>query len=305
MRKIAILAVLILGAACSDTSITDVAAQNPRPQFILTAPTYDITYCGAQQLDFYPANTTFKGVRPAVIGIHGGAWLGGDKLNSDVLVKDLSKLRNNGFSVFMINYRVGPGSFPYFIEDAKCAVRFVRTYAATFKVDPDKVGVIGHSAGGHIAALLATLDDSLYAPTVLSGVSSRPDAVVTYAGPMDLTADSTELRDGTLGYIATVFGDRAVEGSPVNHVSADDVPLLAFHGTLDESISYVQSERLVNRLVAAGVQAQFVKVVNGGHYLTVPTKCKNISSGCYGAVASPSRTQISNMAVNFFKSTLQ
>lgn len=256
-------------------------------------------------MDVYYPKATVPVPRKAAVFIHGGAWLGGSTTSS-VGKPDFNKLTNKGYTVFSIDYRVGPGSFPLFIEDAKCAIRYLRANAAQYKINPQLIGVWGHSAGAHIAAMLALTPQGMYEGDCgYHEFPSTVKAVATYAGPMDLTAGVDELRDSTIAYIERVFGDRAAEGSPVNYVSADDPPLLAVHGDLDESISMVQSQRLVNLLNAAGGQAQFLQVKNGGHYLTVPSICKRTTSDCYGAVASPTRAAIADSLFRFFDRNLR
>lgn len=309
-RILGVSALAVLVAACGGCydSPAEVSRQSFDRPNMATVSVGNVTYCTPngqpQVMDIYKAAAKYARPRPAIIGIHGGAWLGGDKRKSDVLNYEISRLQGKGYDVFMINYRVGVNSFPYFMEDAKCAVRHVRANAEFYGIIPDGIGVMGHSAGAHMAAFLAVMPDSLYATAEYGNVSSRPNAVVTFAAPLDLTADTGELRDSTKAYIARVFGDRASEGSPTNYVTSDDVPVFAVHGTLDESISYVQSEKFVALLQSAGVDATFLKVINGGHSITVPSKCKLASSDCYGAVLSPTRLQIHNAAASFFKRTL-
>jgi acetyl esterase/lipase len=290
MKRLIILSLLV---ACDTPAEVN---QFKAPEFAVVPTSSDVVYCAGQRMDVYDAPSTFVRPRPALIGIHGGAWLGGDKRNSGVLNFDIPKLRSKGYDVYMINYRVGFGSFPAFIEDAKCAVRYLRANAAFYGIDSSRIGVWGHSAGAHIAAMLAVLDDSLYTTGEFAGYSSLPAAVVGYAAPLDLTAGTDELRDSTQAYISRVFGDRAAEGSPFHHRDATDRPLYLVHGTLDESIGIAQAQRMGSPLLT---------IRNGGHYLTVPSFCKLVASGCYGAIASPARKIVTDSVIAFFKRAMK
>ncbi|HEX6066905.1 MAG TPA: Ig-like domain-containing protein [Longimicrobiales bacterium] len=256
----------------------------------------DVTYCtpggAAQKMDvFYPPAGTPTPF-PVLMFIHGGGWIAGDK-TSDVGRQDFPRFTRRGYLVVSINYRLGANLFPVYVEDAKCAIRHLRANASFYRLDPQRFGVWGHSAGGHIAALTALTDPGVWEGTGgYPGLSSQVKAVVTYEAPFDLTGGAQDFETTVIGDIDRVFGARKVEASPINYVTANDPPVMIVHGTLDQSIYMPQAQKMYDRLVATGVTVRFLKVTNGGHYLTAPAKS--------GTTASPDRLTISRLVGDFF-----
>src|ERR1700726_4619649 len=132
------------------------AAQSPEQQFKIVA---DIQYCtgGGKPLlmDVFIPNHRNRQPTPAILWIHGGGWERGDKNGNS----GAQLLANQGFVTASLFYRLsGDSPFPADIEDCKCAIRFLRANAARYGIDPDRIGVAGASAGGHLAELVATAD---------------------------------------------------------------------------------------------------------------------------------------------------
>jgi acetyl esterase/lipase len=274
--------VAVLGlAACSDPVAVDHA---PSSAVVLA----DVSYCSGLAMDVYYPDASTPSPRIALIFVHGGMWIGGDKTGGDVGAYDFPRLANKGFTVFAINYRLGRGIIPEQVEDIGCAVRHVRASASMYRVKPDHIGMWGHSAGGHLAALFAATADS----------ASRVQALVTYSAPFDLTAledfDAQVATD-----IASIFTLEQRTEASVPQFASTAPPVLIFHGTLDQSIGLGQPEKMVAALQAAGVPVTYTPVVNGGHYLTLMAKHKKL-----GLVASPSRQTITNQVAAFFNAEL-
>jgi acetyl esterase/lipase len=236
-----------------------------------TAIELDIAFCGgahpAQRLDlYYPARS--RGNLPLALHVHGGAWHQGDKTTGPMFTSIGAALIESGYAVASTNYRLAPISrWPASIEDVTCAVRHLRENAAEFGIDPQRIGVWGNSAGGHLAALLGVTDD-FSGP----GTSTRVRAVVALYGIHDLTASDTPLP--TAFAIESAFGHRPGSGnpvlsaaSPVTHVTPDDAPFLLIHGLEDVLVLPNQSEVLFTRLTDAGVATELVLVENAGHEL--------------------------------------
>src|SRR5688572_9942775 len=231
----------------------------------------NVTYCSPGgvnlKMDVYYPPVGTPTPTPVLMFIHGGGWIAGDK-TSDVGMYDIPRFTKRGYLVVSINYRIGHNIFPAYVEDAKCAIRHLRANAASYRLDPQRIGVWGHSAGGHIAALLATTSPGVYEGNGgWAGYSSRVKAIATYEAPFDLTGGAQDFETTVIGDIDRVFGTMKVEASPVNHVTSDDPPFLIVHGDLDQSIYMPQAQKMINRLQGAGVGVQFLKVTNGGHYL--------------------------------------
>ncbi len=262
----------------------------------------DVVYCSPDgvdvTLDLYFPPEEVPRPWPVALYIHGGAWIHGDKRRGAGYV-EVEPLRQAGFAVAAVNYRLAPAfTFPAMIEDVKCAVRFLRAHAAEYGLDPQRVGVWGGSAGGHLAALLGTSDATAgwdVGPYLEQ--SSRVQAVVDMFGPTDLPTlfAATESPEKWL----TIFGATSLQdpvlvaASPVYQVTSDDPPFLILHGDQDQVVPPEQSQILFEALQEAGVPAELVWVHHAGHGF-VPQ----------GGPLDPPRQEITRRVVAFFRSTL-
>lgn len=189
-----------------------------------------------------------------------------------------------GFTVFVINHRAAPRHrFPAPLEDAQRAVRFVRSNAARYGVDPERIGGVGGSSGGHLISLLGVLDGGgdPSGGDPVERESAKLQAVFARAAPTDLTrfagrfsSASTSsllgLRLGRTDRPSSAAYGLYRQASPITHVSPDDPPFLLAHGTADERVPFSQSERFRDRLTADGVRAELLAVAGGGHGASFP-----------------------------------
>lgn len=255
----------------------------------------DITYCTmdgvALKMDvYYPSENT--GHFPVTMYVHGGGWSSGNKAQGAGAM-EIPALQAAGFLVVSVNYRLAPEyPFPAMIEDVKCAVRSLRAHAGEYNLDPNRIGVWGGSAGGHLVALLGTTDESAgFDVGEYLEYSSRVQAVVDMFGPADLTVQF----EGGYESASRVFGDfDAALASPVTYVTADDPPFLMLHGENDKLVPIEQSEILLAALQGAGVPAELIRVVNANHSFKPD-----------GGQISPSRREIAQLVVTFFEETLK
>jgi acetyl esterase/lipase len=255
----------------------------------------DITYCTmdgvALKMDvYYPSEN--NGRFAVTMYVHGGGWSSGDKAQGAGTV-EIPGLQKAGFLVVSVNYRLAPEyKFPAMIEDVKCAVRSLRAHADEYNLDPNRIGVWGGSAGGHLVNLLGATDESAgFDVGEYLEYSSRVQAVVDMFGPADLTVSF----NGGYESASRVFGDfDAALASPVTYVTSDDPPFLMLHGEKDEVVPIEQSEILLAALQAAGVPAELVRVTNAGHSFKPD-----------GGDISPSRREIAQLIVKFFEDTLK
>jgi acetyl esterase/lipase len=197
---------------------------------------------------------------PAVIAIHGGGWSEGDKSGFD-----LGPLMR-GYLVASINYRLYPAyRFPAMIEDVKSAIRYLRAHANTLNIDPGRIGLIGHSAGGHLAALAGLADETAgWEVGDFLEQSSRVQAVVVLSGPADLSKALPLAWADELRY--SVFGERQWStASPVSYARADAPPFLIVHGNSDPVVPFEQGKALHDALRAHGARSELLVVRNGGH----------------------------------------
>jgi acetyl esterase/lipase len=199
---------------------------------------------------------------PVVVWLHGGAWVKGSKSFCPLV-----KLVPRGYAVASVGYRLATvAPFPAQIDDVRAAIRWLRASSSEHGFDADRFGVVGASAGGHLASLLGTADD----PGAKGAPSSRVQAVVDLFGPSDLVELTGEGRlptpvDTLLGGRVRDNREKAVAASPITHVSRDDPPFLILHGDLDWLVPLRQSERLEERLREEGVEAKLHVVRGGGH----------------------------------------
>jgi len=197
MKKIVSVSVVCAALIFSAVAIAEQAAQTASPE-VNTGPIVyrDLSYVPngheRQKLDLFVPKEGKN--LPLIIRIHGGAWLGGSKEGE--WPNDYLRF---GYAVARINYRLSQHAiFPAQIEDCKAAVRYLRANARKYNLDPNRFGVWGASAGGHLVALLGTTGDvKEFDVGENLSVSSRVQAVADYFGPTDfLHIEANRLPNG-------------------------------------------------------------------------------------------------------------
>ena len=241
----------------------------------------DVTYGEADgkplQLDIYRPTAPGPS-RPGVLLIHGGGWLEGDKSTQRGAALGLTQ---SGYVAIAVGYRLAKDDasrYPAQADDVRRAVRWVRAHADEVGVDPARLGVLGYSAGGHLAAVLGTTDPKGTGSDPLKGYSSRVNCVVDCSGPSDFTDESSPpLSPATSWMVLNLFGkahaeapDAYRDASPVAHVDANSAPTLIIHGTADDIVPVDQSRRLRDALTRAGVEVKLVELEGQGHVFQGP-----------------------------------
>ncbi|WP_422926722.1 alpha/beta hydrolase fold domain-containing protein [Singulisphaera sp. PoT] len=234
---------------------------------------YDVVYSkpGASELKLdiaWPSDG--KGPYPAVLVIHGGAWRTGKK---DHMRGMLTEFASRGYVAISPQYRFCPQEpFPAQVHDVKAAVRWVKSHASEYKIDPEHVGAVGFSAGGHLALMLGVTgpQDGLEGDAAASDPITKIQAVVNYFGPTDLAAsdipgESQPLVRDFLGGKPSDKPDLAAKASPLTFVTKDDAPILTFHGTKDAVVPVTQATKLSEKLTTTGVPSRAVLLVDSGH----------------------------------------
>lgn len=221
-------------------------------------------------LDLYLPEKPSKNPLPVVVWVHGGGWSGGSKDRCPA-----AYLAAEGFAVASINYRLSQEArWPAQIDDCREAIRWLRQEAKSRGFDAAQVGVWGGSAGGHLVALLGTLD----APSA-EATSSRVQAVCDWYGPSDLltmppnvlSAGKTEAdlaKSNGAQLLGGIVRDRpqlARQASALHQASAGDAPFLIMHGDEDPQVPLEQSTRLHEALTKAGVESTLEVLPGGGH----------------------------------------
>ena len=182
-----------------------------------------------------------------------------------------TELADAGFQVFAINHREAPRfHWPAARDDVQRAVRWVRHHADRYDIDADAIGVMGSSSGGHLAALLGTVEGSgnSESPDPVERESSRVQAVVLFAPATDLDAFGYEPRVVAMMGHTVVAGDGLeayIEASPISHVSSDDAPFFIVHGQNDQVVPVEQSIEMARALEHAGVEVELQVLPDGDH----------------------------------------
>ena len=198
----------------------------------------------------------------------------------------MAELVNEGYVVASVDYRFSQEAvFPAQIQDCQAAIRWLRAHAKTYQIDPDRIGVWGGSAGGHLAALLGTAGGkNAFPPLGENGAQSdRVQAVVDVYGPADFNtlmtqaAEATDVRnifafntpsDPYSSLIGVPLGTEKSKSdavSPAHYISQDNPPFLIFHGTRDTLVPLAQSEQFAAALEKAGVNVTLEVIPGAGH----------------------------------------
>lgn len=256
-------------------SIADGSDSNvPKGTSVFKDVVYERVGDRALLLDLYLPEGANEPV-PLVIWVHGGGWKNGNKSG----IKNASGALKRGYALASVSYRLsGEALFPAAIEDCKAAVSFLRLNAEKHGIDPDRFGVWGSSAGGHLVALLGVTSDvdDFDTHSVTKKASSKVQAVCNWFGPTDflrmndvkgrMDHDAVDSPESLfIGASIQDHPEKTQKANPINYVSRSDPPMLLMHGDKDGLVIYNQSELLYAALQKAGVESQLYKVVNGDH----------------------------------------
>jgi acetyl esterase/lipase len=243
----------------------------------------DLTYGKGGDLDMkldLAMPSSGKGPFPAIVCVHGGGWRGGqrqDLSNRWEPLGDRSLIEifaGRGYVAVTVSYRLSPrNKFPAQIEDCKAAVRWLRANAGKYKVNADRIGAVGFSAGGHLVCMLGTTakKDGLEGKGGNLDQSSRVQAVVSFFGPTNfVTKDwSEEVEKAFLiPVLGAAYKDRPElykRLSPIVYVTKENPPFLFFHGTADTLVGLRHSRELAAKLKEVGVSAKVVEMKGDGH----------------------------------------
>lgn len=232
-----------------------------------------------QKVDLYlPKKRNTDKPLPVVALIHGGGWVNGDRLGYAAAAIQFA--RTGDYASVAVGYRLTKEArWPAQIHDCKAAIRWIRAHAKEYNLDPDKIAVMGSSAGGHLSSLIGTSGDVKELEGDLgpnTTFSSRVQCVVNLCGPQDFTQalmfdkeKKPVLKDdaviGLLGGNYEEKHSEAVAASPVTYVTKDDPPFITFHGSADQRVAYLHAEAIHAALQKAGIPSLLIPITNGGH----------------------------------------
>ena len=232
--------------------------------------TYSTPATGALLLDLYLPEKTPAQPLPVVLWIHGGGWKSGSKENCP-----LTWLAAEGYAVVSLDYRLSwSARWPAPLDDARAAIRWLRTNAARYSLDPQRVTVSGGSSGGNLAGVVGAAD----APAGET-VSSRVQAVIDFYGASDVLTmppnvpgpgktDADLANANAAKLLGGIVRDRpelARAMSTLHLVTRDDPPFLIIHGDKDDQVPLEQSQRLHAKLKETGVPSELIVLPGAGH----------------------------------------
>lgn len=261
----------VLAAQPSAQPIADAAAKHPASSDLFISRDLEYARYGATRLflDLYRPSRSEHSRLPLIVVIRGGGWRRGDKEGFAFIARYLAR---SGFATACIEYRTSEkAKFPAAVHDVKASVRWARAHAAQFGFDADRIGLIGCSAGGQLAALVGTSADDprLEGLGGNSGNSTRVAAVVAMAPVTDfrLTWSKPNGKDGAEFLGAGLHEDdaRIALASPVTHVSRQAAPLLLIHSRTDKEVLYEQSTLMKARYAEVGADVQLVTFDEAPH----------------------------------------
>jgi acetyl esterase/lipase len=231
---------------------------------------YDTRFGAATSMDIYlPAGNALA--RPTVLFIHGGSWKGGDKNH----FFDMGpRLADSGFVGASINYRLIPdGVFPLDAKDCICSLAFLRAHADEYGIDPDRIAVMGYSAGAHLASLVGVAaDDPELAPDCDAAAGqpvALPAVVISGSGPQDMRefwrnlGSDKSVVENIFGGSPNALPDAYDLGSPITHVRPDAPPYLLMHDVIDR----IGNTEMRDALVAGGTDAKLMEITGSLHIL--------------------------------------
>lgn len=236
----------------------------------------DVPYLGGdrqEKMDLYLPGSSGKETFPAILVIHGGGWTGGSRAaNREQQMGEV--FAKAGFVAASIDYQLATTtkpSWPQCLYDCKTAVRFLKKNAARYRINPERIGVIGGSAGGHLALMVAYTggNPKLDPPGPDGDVSTRVQAVVDLYGIPDVARFS-----GSRSFI----GDRETRAaeyraaSPVTYATKDSVPLLMMHGTADKTVPVEFSDEFEKILKERGANYRYLRVEGAPHTFLINSK---------------------------------
>jgi acetyl esterase/lipase len=247
----------------------------------------DVAYLGEdrqEKADLYlPPGSTATGatsiqLRPGIVIIHGGGWTGGDK--GAAREQNIgTTLAMHGYVCLSINYLLQPKEgeriWPRNLYDCKTAVRWLRANAERLHVDAENIGVIGGSAGGHLALMVGVTNPAskLDPERPYGEYSCAVRAVIDLYGPI---ADTPKWRATLVGSDCAQAPQVCEQVTPLSHLDAKDPPVMIIHGTGDTTVALRDSEVLADALQRAGIEHQLIVIPDAPHSFHLQPKQRDL-----------------------------
>lgn len=225
------------------------------------------------KMDVYRSSASVD--TPVIVYVHGGAWVAGDKraeLRQVGMPIDL--IVAGGYTFVSVQYRLVDEftKYPAPVQDVKDAIRFLRKNAGELGIDPERIAVLGVSAGAHLGLMAGlTPDSSFIGDESLAQYPCTLRTVVSWSGPTDLTLfdQITPLSERlTFYFIGKTHIDRPdlyKEASPAAYLTESSIPMMLIHADHDSIVPYAQSEHLYREAKKLGVDVEFITITNSEH----------------------------------------
>ncbi len=265
---VVLLSTLALGAVHAASNASAVSVQS------------DINYLGSdreEKMDVYLPPDSFERPVPAMLLIHGGGWRVGDKASSRER-NFANTLAANGYAVFSINYALNVGerdpktkklnlsylAWPQNFYDCKSALRFIRANAGRFDIDPDHIGVMGGSAGGHLSMMMGATanDESMNQEGLYLDQSNAVSCILNFYGIYDVSKFRVHPFSGMPKEVRKQYAEAA---SPVTYFDAELPPMFIAHGTGDKTIPVQFSRDLASDLEKLGTPYCYLEIAGAPH----------------------------------------
>lgn len=276
-----LLALLLMTLTATAVTMTELLDTNSTPLLVVYGtndPSMQVI------IPFLPENTNGGGSRPALVLIHGGGWTGGDPT---VFFPAARYFASRGVPSFSIGYRLvrsgtNDPTVADCLADCRSAMRYLRIHAKEYGIDPNRIAVLGDSAGGHLTACLGTIPDLQDA----SGVSSAANLMIPCNPIVDMEAGkgnsnswfrliqkgaAMEKKPSPEALVPTPQQIAVAQSlSPINFVSSTSAPTLVMHGLDDTVVSPEQSRKFIEALKAAGVPVELILIPGARHAFILP-----------------------------------
>jgi len=219
------------------------------------------------KLDVYHLDNVTQ-AKPLLLFIHGGAWKKGKKKDYRRYLVDFAI---KGYITASVQYSLSSeAKFPTPVNDIKRAIRWIKSNSEKFFINPEKIALIGGSAGGHLAMMVGYSRELFFIEQSImdSNYSSEVQAIVNIYGPSDLTTEYARTNPTVEYFLDRKYSEDEFVysvASPVSYLSADDPPTLIFHGSLDELVPINQSDSLKSKLDKMGLYSEYHRLDGWPH----------------------------------------
>lgn len=223
------------------------------------------------KMDIIYPQETFDGIMPCIVWICGGAWI---QMDRHAHLPNFIELARAGYVIASVDYRDSNYvTFPGQLEDIKAAIRYLRAHAERYRIDPDRIGVMGESAGGHLTGMTAvTGDRKEFDKGAYLDFSSEVQAACPWYMPSDFTKFPKRAQSSGLLPESRLLGKDVEQdptatdiSNPLLYISDNTPPIMMIHGTDDQVVPFNQSELFYDELIRQGKSAELVAIEGANH----------------------------------------